>query len=131
MSRRDMKYVVKECNMCRRTLPSRSFLYSQKSVDHLEGKCRTCRSFLAGVPTLDQVLAYEGGIKALIRRAVNGLYSYDEDKYLDAVDIVAKHRGEFEQRVAVLFEQNEVLSSYWKLPVWVHVTSLPEGVVNA
>lgn len=127
MTRRDMTHVVKGCSVCERVLAAHRFCPSQKSVDKLESKCRTCRAWLGkSKPTMAQIKAYEGAISALIVRSIDGLYAYEADEELEELELIAKHRGEFEQRVAVLFSHNKLLKDNWKLPVWVHATSLPE-----
>lgn len=125
--RRDLSNYYKECESCRRTLHSKRFLYIQSTPDHLEDKCRTCRSWRKKrtPPPLQVVERFEEQLNQIIATCLAGLC----EKYeLPVNDALAAHRSEFEQMIEVAFNKH-FDDKLWKMPVWIHSSSSPNFAV--
>lgn len=122
--KRDLDNYKKLCGVCGRTLAAKCFVYSHREPDGLELRCRTCRSWRSRTvsPTPEQVEAYEDHIDNIIQSATMQLLrTYDEGS-LDVT--IAEHRSEFEQLCVIGFQQTN-LGGDWKMPIWIHSSSIP------
>ena len=105
--------IQKVCVSCGRKLTSRMFVYSQKTSDHLNEKCRTCSAYRAkNIPSQQEINHYESSLREIINV---GLSKFDSEK----------NRSELEQFVWQRLLSTGLLVK-WKPPIWVHKTSLPE-----
>lgn len=123
--KRSFGKVRKVCNICSRSLPASSFVYSNTHPDGLELRCRTCRSWRSrsAKPSVDEVEAYEAKIDNIIQSATMRLMS----NYVDEgsrLDVINAHRSEFEQLCVLGFQQSDMGGS-WKMPIWIHSSSIP------
>ena len=124
--KRSFKERFKECGSCKRSLSAVNFIYSHTQDDGLEAQCRTCRSWRArsSKPKMEQLIDYEGAVDGVIRSAALKLsitYEYTEKPLSE---IVIDHRSEFEQ-LCVLGFQKLKLGMKWKMPIWIHSSSIP------
>lgn len=119
--RRDMTDVTKECEVCQRTLPAKMFLYSQQEDDHLETRCRTCRSWRdrKNPPSLATIAAYEDDLKRVLISSIMQIADRSDE---DILGRVMQHRSQFESSV-LLMHDRAGLSKLWKPPIWTHKSS--------
>lgn len=127
--RRDLTGVTKVCESCQRELTAKMFLYSQQNEDHLEDRCRTCRSWRARktMPSVTTIVSYENQLKGVLMEAIVRLAErYNSEHPLDTV---LRYRSEFESMVLLLHERAG-LSVKWKAPVWTHPSSASDYMVK-
>lgn len=120
--RMDFTGVTKQCAVCARSLSADRFKYNKLSDDHLHGRCLTCDAWKdrKTVPTLSQVRLYEAFVEHLVALLLSEM---GEQYHKEFAQVVAEHRSELEQRFATRFESS-ALAQDWKMPRWVHFTSL-------
>ncbi len=123
--KRSFSAYKKQCRICKRSLSASSFVYSNTHEDGLELQCRTCRSWRSRstTPSVDESLAYETQIDNIIQAATMKLLSTYVDEG-SRWEVINDHRSEFEQ-LCVLGFQHTDLGGKWKMPIWIHSSSIP------
>lgn len=122
--RKDMTDVTKVCRVCGRERPAKKYLYSQTEDDHLEARCRTCRSWKPRTPpTKAQVTEYERELRLIMQEGIASLKNSYGDQ--PAEDLASRYRGEFSQFVMIAHDRAGLTKS-WRYPIWAHPSSSPD-----
>ena len=124
--KRSFKERFKECKFCKRSLSAENFIYSHTQIDGLEAQCRTCRSWRArsSKPTIEQLETYESAVDEIFRSSALKLSITYEYTGKTLSELVIHNRSEFEQLCVVGF-QKLGLGTKWKMPIWIHSSSIP------
>ena len=124
--KRSFKERFKECKFCERSLSAENFVYSHTQDDGLEAQCRTCRSWRArsSKPTIEQVTSYETLVDEVFRSSALKLSITYEETGKTLSELVIHNRSEFEQLCVIGF-QKLGLGIKWKMPIWIHSSSIP------
>lgn len=120
----------KQCELCKRTLGSNFYIRTNKSKsdDGLESRCTTCRTWAnkKSLPSVEEILDYESKLSNTIISVILEMRTVYEAHSDELDGFLKDHRSEFEQRVAVSLSTQKLTKS-WKLPAWIHKTSLTGG----